>query len=132
MERQTKITILWIVVMCGLAIHTPADLMPLFWSENIAISQDGEAPMGMLVFMMVLTYLIPVSGILCTMFWNGRHGNMVNAILATIMALFNSAHCFEMVDFNPVQLPLLPVAMIVSWILCVLCWKQVKSLRKHK
>lgn len=132
MERQTKITILWIVVMCGLAIHTLADLMPLFWSENIAISQNGQAPTGMLVFMMVLTYLIPVVGILCTMFWNGRHGNMVNAILATIMALFNSAHCFEMVDFNPVQLPLLPVAMIVSWILCVLCWKQVKSLRKHK
>lgn len=132
MERQTKITILWIVVMCGLAIHTLADLMPLFWSENIVISQDGQAPTGMLVFMMVLTYLIPVSGILCTMFWNGRHGNMGNAILATIMALFNSAHCFEMVDFNPVQLPLLPVAMIVSWILCVLCWKQVKSLRKHK
>lgn len=132
MERQTKITILWIVVMCGLAIHTLADLMPLFWSENIAISQDGQAPTGMLVFMMVLTYLIPVSGILCTMFWNGRHGNMGNAILATIMALFNSAHFFEMVDFNPVQLPLLPVAMIVSWILCVLCWKQVKSLRKHK
>lgn len=132
MERQTKITILWIVVMCGLAIHTLADLMPLFWSENIAISQDGQAPTGMLVFMMVITYLIPVVGILCTMFWNGRHGNMVNAILATIMALFNSAHCFEMVDFNPVQLPLLPVAMIVSWILCVLCWKQVKSLRKHK
>lgn len=132
MERQTKITILWIVVMCGLAIHTLADLMPLFWSENIAISQDGQAPTGMLVFMMVLTYLIPVSGILCTMFWNGRHGNIGNAILATIMALFNSAHCFEMVDFNPVQLPLLPVAMIVSWILCVLCWKQVKSLRKHK
>lgn len=132
MERQTKITILWIVVMCGLAIHTLADLMPLFWSENIAISQNGQAPTGMLVFMMVLTYLIPVSGILCTMFWNGRHGNMGNAILATIMALFNSAHCFEMVDFNPVQLPLLPVAMIVSWILCVLCWKQVKSLRKHK
>lgn len=132
MERQTKITILWIVVMCGLAIHTLADLMPLFWAENIAISQDGEAPMGMLVFMMVITYLIPVVGILCTMFWNGRHGNMVNAILATIMALFNSAHCFELVDFNPVQLPLLPVAMIVSWILCVLCWKQVKSHREHK
>lgn len=132
MERQTKITILWIVVMCGLAIHTLADLMPLFWSENIVISQDGEAPMGMLVFMMVITYLIPVVGILCTMFWNGRHGNMVNAILATIMALFNSAHCFELVDFNPVQLPLLPVAMIVSWILCVLCWKQVKSHREHK
>ena len=132
MEKQTKITILWIVVMCGLAIHSLADLMPLFWSENIAISQDGQAPTGMLVFMTVITYLIPVSGILCTMFWSGRHGNMVNAILATIVALFNSAHCLEMVDFNPVQLPLLPVAMIVSWILCVLCWNKVKSHRNHK
>lgn len=132
MERQTKITILWIVVMCGLAIHSLADLMPLFWSENIAVSQDGQAPTGMLVFMMTITYLIPVSGILCTMSWSGRHGNMVNAILATIMALFNSAHCFEMVDFNPVQLPLLPVTMIVSWILCILCWNEVKSHRNLK
>lgn len=127
MERQTKITILWITVMCGITIHSLADLMPLFWSENIAISQDGIAPKGLLMFMMTVTYLIPVFGIVCTMFWNNKAGNMTNAILATLIMMFNIFHCSELLDFDPVQLPLLPVIMIVSIILCVQCWKYYKA-----
>lgn len=127
MERQTKIAILWIAVMCGLVVHSLADLMPLFWSENIAISQDSAAPKGLLMFMMIVTYLVPVIGILCTLFWNGRFGKLTNAVLATLIMLFNIFHCSELLDFNPVQLPLLPVIMIVSIILCVWCWKNTKS-----
>lgn len=130
MERQTKIAILWIAVMCGLVAHSLADLMPLFWSENIAIFQDGAAPKGLLMFMMTVTYLIPIIGILCTLFWNGKAGNLTNAILATLIMLFNIGHCVELLDFDPVQLPLLPVIMIISIILCVQCWKYTKP--NHK
>lgn len=38
MQKEFKIIILWIVVMCGLTIHSLADLMPLLWSANIAVS----------------------------------------------------------------------------------------------
>lgn len=120
MERQTKIAILWIVVMCGLTIHSLADLMPLFWGVNIAVSQDGNAPDALLVFMMTMTYLIPVLGILCVLFWNQRIGRKANAILSTVVALFNAAHCFELLDFTPVQVPMLLGNLVVSIVLCVI------------
>ena len=50
--RHTKIAILWVAVMCGLTLHSLADLMPLFWNEAIAISETGHAPEGLLTFMM--------------------------------------------------------------------------------
>lgn len=127
MEKQTKITILWIVVMCGLSIHSLADLMPLFWGEDITVSQDGNTPTGLLVFMMTITYLIPVLGILCVMFWNKRMGRKTNAILATVMALFNAAHCFELLDFTPVQVPMLVGNLVVSVVLCVISWHMVEK-----
>lgn len=125
MEKQTKIAILWIVVMCGLTIHSLADLMPLFWGVNIAVSQDSNAPEGLLVFMMTMTYLIPVLGILCTLFWNQPVGCKTNAILATVMALFNAAHCLELLDFTPVQVPMLTGNLVISIILCVISWRVV-------
>lgn len=130
MERQTKIAILWIVLMCGLTIHSLADLMPLFWAENIAVSQDGNAPVGLLVFMMTMTYLIPVSGILCAMFWNQRLGKKINAVLSTLTAIFNTAHCFELLDFTPMQVPMLVGNLAVSIVLCVISWRIVDN-RKY-
>lgn len=125
MEKQTKIAILWIVVMCGLTIHSLADLMPLFWAENIEVSQSGNAPAGMLVFMMTMTYLIPILGILCIMFWNQPIGRKTNAVLSTVMALFNAAHSFELMDFTPVQVPMLIGNLVVSIILCVASWRMI-------
>ena len=58
--RHTKIAILWVAVMCGLTLHSLADLMPLFWNEAIAISETGHAPEGLLTFMMSISYLVPV------------------------------------------------------------------------
>jgi len=53
------------------------------------------------------------------MFWNKRMGRKTNAILATVMALFNAAHCFELLDFTPVQVPMLVGNLVVSVVLCV-------------
>ena len=58
---------MWVMVMCGLTAHSLADLMPLFWSEPVAISDSGTASAGLFTFMMTVTYLIPVCGILCTL-----------------------------------------------------------------
>ena len=127
MQKEFKIIILWIVIMCGLTIHSLADLMPLLWGENITVSQNGTAPSGILVFMTTITYLIPVLGILCVLFWNQRLGRKSNAVLSTIITLFNVAHCFELLDFTPVQVPMLIGNLVVSIILCVISWGIVKN-----
>ena len=58
--------------MGGFAIHSLADLMPLFWSEEISVSDAGAAPVWMLVFMMTLSYLIPVAGMLCVLYSSSK------------------------------------------------------------
>ena len=54
--------------MGGFAFHCIADLLPLFWSADIAADNSGTAPEGMLLLMMALSYLIPAIGILCLLF----------------------------------------------------------------
>lgn len=126
-QFKIRVTILWVMVMCGLTVHSLADLMPLFWSEPVAISDSGAAPSGLLAFMMTVTYLIPVCGILCTLYGNKRFCGITNVVLAAIVFLFNLFHMGELfMDFSIVQLPLLPVILIVSGILCTESWKLMK------
>lgn len=125
---KIKIAILWVMVMCGLTIHTLADLLPLFWNETVAVSDSGAAPAGLLTFMMTVTYLIPVCGILCALYGNKRPCCTANAIVATIMFLFNLFHTSELFTrFSIVQLPLLPVILAASGILCFESWKSIKK-----
>ena len=48
---KIKIVVLWVAVICGFALHTLADLLPLFWGENITIEATGNAPAGLLAFL---------------------------------------------------------------------------------
>lgn len=125
---KIKIVVLWVAVICGFALHTLADLLPLFWAENITIEATGNAPAGLLAFMMVVSYLIPVVGILCVLYGHSRPWRIGNTVLAALMFLFNLFHLSELfTGFSVVQLPLLPVILVISGILCMDSWKLVKS-----
>lgn len=125
---KIKIVVLWVAIICGFALHTLADLLPLFWGENITIEATGNAPAGLLTFMMTVSYLIPVVGILCVLYGCRRPWRIGNAILATLMFLFNLFHLSELfTGFSVAQLPLLPVILVISGILCMESWKLVKS-----
>lgn len=123
-----KIAVLWVAVMCGLTLHSLADLLPLFWNVNITMDTSGVVPDGLLAFMMIVSYLIPIAGILCTSYGNKRPWLMINGILAVIMLLFNIFHLSELfMDFNVTQLPLLPVILVVSMFLCRESWNLAKK-----
>ena len=118
MELRKRIAFLWALVMGGFATHSLADLMPLFWSEEISVSDAGAAPVGMLVFMMTLSYLIPVAGMLCVLYSSSKAALAVNAALAVFTGLFCIFHMAELVSgFNPVQLTILPVMAVVGVLL---------------
>ena len=69
MTRSIKISILWLLTVCGFACHSICDVLPMFWGKNMAIAAtDGNVDQGMIVFMMTLSYLIPACGVLC-MLW---------------------------------------------------------------
>lgn len=130
MQRETKEAILWIVMMCGYAFHTLADFLPLFWQEPIAVSDSGVAPRDMMVMIMALSYFIPVCGVILSAIIKSRWAVMVNFILSLLILLFNAIHSLEMLDFNPVQLPILPVILAINAILCFILWKGIRADRQ--
>ncbi|MCM1138270.1 MAG: hypothetical protein NC453_06850 [Muribaculum sp.] len=127
MENQTKIAILWILIMFGFAFHTFADLMPIFWSQNIAVSDFGVAPVGMMTFIMTSSYLVPALGVILPILTKARWGNIVNFSLSILMLVFNCIHSAELLDFDPVQIPILPVILMVNIILSYILWKETKA-----
>lgn len=128
---KIRITVLWVAIICGFTLHTLADLLPLFWDECITVEATGNAPVGLLTFMMIVSYLIPVIGVLCTLYGRSRPWYMGNVVLATIMFLFNLFHLVELfTGFSAVQLPLLPVILVVSGFLCMESWRLIKKVNQ--
>lgn len=125
MQRETKVAILWIVMMCGYAFHTLADIMPSFWQESIAVSDSGVAPQGVMAFVMAVSYFIPVCGILLSAIIKSRWAITFNFILSLLMLLFNGYHSIELLEFSMVQVPILPVIFIINIILCFIVWKEM-------
>jgi hypothetical protein len=94
MTKSIKISILWLLTICGFAAHSICDVLPMFWGKNMAVvATDGNVDQGMIVFMMTLSYLIPACGVLC-MLWKAKALKVINAVLAVLIGLFNVAHAF--------------------------------------
>ena len=129
MERNLKILFLWLMIICGFACHSLTDMLPMFWGKDMAVvATDGNVDQGMIVFMMTLSYLVPVCGMLCLLTdCRAKLLKTVNAVLAVIIALFNVLHAFmELPSDNAGQYVILPVMVIIG---CVLAWHSVKYVK---
>ena len=107
----STVSLLWIIIMVGFAMHMLADMLPAFWGANIAMPDaTGEAPTGMLLFMIGMAFFIPMCGLLCMNYRSCKAMRVINLVLATVMMLFNLVHATELIsEFNPVQLLIHPV-----------------------
>ncbi len=131
-KARLRTAFLWAAIMAGFAIHCIADLMPLFWNADIAISDTGNTPAGMLIFMMTLSYLLPVAGLLCALYAKGRAGLIAGFILSCIIGLFCLLHLAELfTSFNPVQTVILPVMAVVGILLAADSYKALKNIGKE-
>ncbi|MBQ1696417.1 MAG: hypothetical protein II075_00885 [Bacteroidales bacterium] len=100
--------------------------MPAFWGESIAAMQP-PASTGMIAFMMIVSYLIPVIGILLTIY-GGKICKTINAVLACIMAVFTVFHLSELFqEFNAAQLAIMPMMSVVAIIMA----KESLKMRKE-
>ena len=115
-----RVITLWITIMVGFTLHNLADVMPLFWNVDIVVEPSGTAPSGLLFFMMAVSYLIPVIGLLCISYMRKTFGAIINIVLAIFVLLFNLFHSSELfMNFNPVQLAILPVMDVLGILLTV-------------
>ena len=118
MKKTIKIILFWILTILGFLAQSLADALPAFWGQSIA-AQQGPAPVGMMAFMVCLTYLVPVVGILL-MVYGGKSAKVINAVLACFMALFTLLHMSELLEaFNPVQLLIMPMMFILALLMAI-------------
>lgn len=126
MESKHKIIVFWILTICGFLAHTITDAMPAFWGESIAAMQPPTST-GMIAFMMSISYLIPVIGILLVIY-GGKTAKTINMVLAFVMALFTVLHLSELIEeFNAAQLVIMPMMAVIAIIMA----KESLKLRKE-
>ena len=120
MTKCIKISILWLLTICGFACHSICDVLPMFWGKNMAIvATDGNVDQNMIV--------IPAIGVLSLMS-KIKFFKVVNAVLAALTALFNIAHAFmELPSDNAGQYVILPMMIVVG---IVLAWVSVKYVKE--
>jgi hypothetical protein len=124
MTRSIKISVLWLLTICGFACHSICDVLPMFWGKDMAVaSTDGNVDQGMIVFMMLLSFLIPACGVLC-MLAKAKAAKVINAVLAVLISLFNIAHAFmELPSDNAGQYIIMPMMIVIG---LVLAWYSIK------
>ena len=128
MTRSIKISVLWLLTICGFACHSICDVLPLFWGKNMAVAPtDGNVDQGMIVFMMTLSFLIPACGVLC-MLAKAKTTKIINAVLAVLIALFNIAHAFmELPSDNAGQYIIMPMMIVIG---ITLAWYSIKYVKE--
>lgn len=127
--KVSKVSLIWVIIMVGFAMHMLADMLPAFWGANIAMPDaTGEAPTGMLLFMMGMAFFIPMCGLLCMNYRSCKAMRVINLVLAALMMLFNLFHATELLtEFNPVQLLIHPVMAALGIFLFVYSLRLMKQ-----
>ena len=113
MERQVRISILWLVLMVGGLVHTVVEVMPLFWGESACFF-----------------FVLPGLGQLCTLYACKRWCAVLNAVLAGVMLLLNTSHPIMDLPGAPLaQWFILPLVFLFNVILMV---EVVKACRRKE
>ncbi len=130
---QTKISILWLIILIGLVFHTILHLIPVFYGVDIVKpNSQGVIPLG-ISLTMGFTFLIPVAIICLCVFFTSKWARVINFIVSLIVALINIAHLSEFFLAKSVdiaQVFVLPALFVISLFLCVISYKWIKILTK--
>lgn len=127
--KISKVSLIWVIIMVGFAMHMLTDILPIFWGANIAMTDaSGEAPIGMMLFMIGMAFFVPMCGLFCMNYRSCKAMRVINLVLATVMMLFNLFHATELLsEFNPVQLLIHPVMAVLGIYLFVYSIRMVKQ-----
>lgn len=129
MKEELKISILWVALIVGMSAHSLIELTPLFWNVDIAICNEGVAPMPILVMMAIVSFTIPATGLLLSLYAGKRWHKIVHVCLAFLLALFCAAHSVELItDFELPQLFIHPMLVVLSATLAYEAWKWNKKI----
>ena len=129
MKRNIKISVLWLLTICGFACHSICDVLPMFWGKDMSVvATDGNVDQGMIVLIMTLSFLIPSCGLLCVLTAKNKGIKAVNAVLAVLIALFNVVHAvMELPSDNAGQYIIMPMMVIIGFALAWHSFQYIKE-----
>ena len=127
--KVSKVSLIWVIIMVGFAMHMLADMLPAFWGADIAMPDaTGEAPTGMMLFMIGMAFFVPMCGLLCMNYRSCKAMRVINLVLAALMMLFNIFHASELImEFSLVQLLIHPVMAALGVFLFVYSLRMLKQ-----
>ncbi|MDX2242917.1 MAG: hypothetical protein NW224_19735 [Leptolyngbyaceae cyanobacterium bins.302] len=93
MNHQEKIITLWIVFLLGTLFHTQIGLMPLFHSQNIAISDShGTEHIAWILWLMLGFFVVPMLVMIVPLFDESKRYRKLHfgtMIFYSVMNLFH-------------------------------------------
>lgn len=132
MNTREKIVILWVVFLFGMIFHGNLALMPLFWGESVAMSEEliAKNPFESSMWMVLLFWLLPIIIIAVTLFIEAKWYRITNFILTLLFTLMNIWHLMGHLGETPVdqrQIVLLTFVLLSGVMLNIVSFKWIKE-----
>ena len=107
-NKISKVSLLWVIIMVGFMAHIITDMLP--------------------VFMIGMAFFVPMCGLVCMNYRTSKTMRVINLVLACAMMLFNIFHISELfIEFNPVQILIHPVMVVLGIYLFIYSLRLVKQ-----
>lgn len=132
MTNRLKVTVLWIIFLFGMILHSLLGIFPLFWGESISMSQEQIAknPMESSLGMMLFFFLIPMIIIMLTSFIETKLYRITNFVFTLLFTMMNIWHLIGHLGETPVdpcQIVLLTFVLLSGVMLNIVSFKWLKG-----
>lgn len=132
MTNKLKITVLWSVFFFGMVSHTLLAMMPIFWGQSIAMSDEliEKNPLNSSLWMTLFFYLIPMIIIVVTIFNEKNWYKITNFVLSILVTIINIWHLIGHAGESTVdsrQIVLLTFVLFFGILLNIVSFKWIKE-----
>ena len=132
MSNRAKIMTLWVIFLFGMTFHSLLAIIPIFWGESVAMSQEQIAknPIAPMMWVMLFFFLIPMIMVVKTLFIETKWYRITNFVLTLVFTLFNIFHIVEHLGESPLdgrQVVLLLFVLISGVFLNIVSFRWMKE-----
>ena len=130
---QAKIITLWAVFLLGTLFHTDLGLMPLFHSQNIAISNaDGTESIAWILWLMLGFFSVPMMAMVVPLFHDSKRYRKLHFGTTVFYSVMNLAHTIADLLVKPIfwyQITLMVMLFLIGLLLNLVSfqWLQERS-----
>ena len=132
MTNRMRVITLWIIFLFGMIFHGNLAIMPLFWGESIAMSEEiiAKNPFESSMWMVLLFWLLPIIIIAVTSFIETKWYRITNFVFTLLFTMMNIWHLIGHLGESPVdtrQIVLLTFVSISGVMLNIVSFKWLKE-----